>query len=56
MDFNYSFNTFTATLNPSEWKRQEFPDAKNLPNEVVSERIKKKMMQLCAGTAFCISF
>ena len=56
MDFSYSFNTFTATLNPSEWKRQEFPDAKNLPNEVVSERIKKKMMQLCAGTAFSISF
>lgn len=56
LDFNYSLNTFTVTLNPSEWKRQEFPNATPLPNEVLTERIKKNMLQLSAGTAFCISF
>ena len=56
LDFNYSLNTFTVTLNPSEWKRQEFPNAPPLPNEVLTERIKKNMLQLSAGTAFCISF
>ena len=56
LNLNYSFNTFTLTLNPSEWKQYEFPDAKNLPNEVITERIKKKLLQLSVGTAFCISF
>ena len=56
VDLNYSHNTFTAKLDPAGWKRHEFTDNKDLPNEIISERIKKNMLQLSAGTAFSISF
>ena len=55
VDFNYSRNKFTATLDPHGWEKQIYTSTK-LGNESISETIKKNMVQIGAGTVFSISF
>lgn len=55
VDFNYSRNKFTATLDPHGWEKQVYTSTK-LGNESISETIKKNMVQIGAGTVFSISF
>jgi len=56
IDFCFSRNTFTAVLNPSEWKKTEFPDAIIRPEKPLQAKMKKNMSHLSIGTAFTVSF